>query len=104
MNALPRMIVLEFNELCQDLIAEFMERGLLPNFRRLHARSSVFSTEAGEVSPNLQPWIQWPSVHSGMTFAEHAVVNLGDGYQLGEKCVAEVLSDAGLPVGVFGSM
>jgi hypothetical protein len=98
------MIVLEFNELCTDLIAEFMGRGLLPNFRRLHARSTVFSTEAGEEPANLQPWIQWPSVHSGMTFAEHAVLNLGDGHRLGEKCVAEVLSDAGLPVGVFGSM
>jgi hypothetical protein len=98
------MIVLEFNELCTELIDEFMARGLLPNFRRLHARSTVFTTEAGEVSPHLQPWIQWPSVHSGMTFAEHAVLNLGDGNQLQEKCLAELLSDAGIPVGVFGSM
>jgi hypothetical protein len=98
------MIVLEFNELCTELIDEFMGRGLLPNFRRLHERSTVFTTEAGEVPPNLQPWIQWPSVHSGMTFAEHAVLNLGDGIQLREKSVAELLSDAGIPVGVFGSM
>lgn len=104
MNAAPRMIVLEFNELCGDLIDDFMGRGLLPNFQRLHARSTVFTTEAGEVPPQLQPWIQWPSVHSGMTFAEHAVLNLGDGNELREKCVAELLSDAGIPVGVFGSM
>ena len=104
MNPAPKMIVLEFNELCSDLIGEFMDRGQLPNFRRLHSRSTVFTTEAGEVPPNLQPWIQWPSVHSGMTFAEHGVVNLGEGTELREKCVAEVLSDAGVPVGVFGSM
>src|SRR5262249_7558977 len=93
-----------FNELCTDLIDEFMARGLLPNFQRLRARSLVLTTEAGEVPPHLQPWIQWPSVHSGMTFAEHAVLNLGDGNQLHEKCLAELLSDAGIPVGVFGSM
>jgi hypothetical protein len=104
MTAVPRMIVLEFNELCSDLIAEFMARGLLPGFRALHERSTVFETDAGESPPNLEPWIQWPTVHSGMTFAEHGIFDLGDGYKLREKSVAALLADAGVPVGVFGSM
>jgi hypothetical protein len=98
------MIVLEFNELCSDLISEFMARGLLPGFRELHERSTVFTTDAGEAPPNLEPWIQWPTVHSGMTYGEHKIFDLGDGYKLREKCVAALLSDAGIPVGVFGSM
>lgn len=104
MSAAPRMIVLEFNELCSDLIAEFMARGLLPGFQALYERSTVFATDAGESPPNLEPWIQWPTVHSGMTFAEHGIFDLGDGYRLREKSVATLLSDAGVPVGVFGSM
>ena len=98
------MIVLEFNELCSELISRFMARGLLPGFSALHQRSSVYTTDAGEKPPNLDPWIQWPSVHSGMTFSQHRIVNLGDGCTLREKCIAELLSDAGVPVGVFGSM
>jgi hypothetical protein len=98
------MIVLEFNELCSELISGFMARGLLPGFSALHQRSTVYTTDAGEKPPNLDPWIQWPSVHSGMTFSQHRIVNLGDGCTLREKCIAELLSDAGVPVGVFGSM
>lgn len=98
------MIVLEFNELCPDLIAGFMARGLLPGFRALHERSTVFTTDAGESPPNLEPWIQWPTVHSGMTYGEHGIFDLGDGYKLREKCLAQLLSEAGIPVGVFGSM
>ena len=98
------MIVLEFNELCAELIAGFMARGLLPGFRALYERSTVFTTDAGEAPPNLEPWIQWPTVHSGMTFREHGIFDLGDGYRLREKSVAALLSDAAIPVGVFGSM
>jgi hypothetical protein len=104
MAAPGRMIVLEFNELCAELIAGFMARGLLPGFRALYERSSAFATDAGEAPPNLEPWIQWPTVHSGMTYAEHRIYDLGDGYRLREKGVAALLSDAGIPVGIFGSM
>ena len=104
MSAKMRMVMLEFNELCSDLIHEFMADGRLPNFRRLYDRSTVYSTQAGETAPRLEPWILWPTVHSGMTYAEHGIFELGDGDRLKEKCVAELLSDAGIPVGVFGSM
>lgn len=100
----PPLILIEFNELCPSLLRRFMADGTLPNFRRLHDSSTVFTTDAGEDEPNLEPWVQWPTVHSGMTFAEHGVFHLGDGRRLRRKCVAEVLSDAGLPVGVCGSM
>jgi hypothetical protein len=99
-----RLILIEFNELCPSLLGRFMADGTLPNFRRFYESSTVFTTDAGEAEPNLEPWIQWPTVHSGMTFAEHGVFHLGDGRRLRQKCVAELLSDAGLAVGVCGSM
>jgi hypothetical protein len=99
-----RLILIEFNELCPTLLRRFMDRGLLPNFRALHDASVVCTSDAGEEPPNLEPWIQWPTVHSGLPYAEHGVFHLGDGRRLGVKCLAEVLSDAGVPVGVFGSM
>jgi hypothetical protein len=100
----PTALLLEFNELCPALLNQYMEEGLIPNFRRLFETSTVFTTDAAEREPNLEPWIQWPTVHSGLPFAEHGVFRLGDGHKLRAKGVAEVLSDAGIPVGVFGSM
>jgi hypothetical protein len=99
-----RLILIEFNELCPDLLRRFMARGLLPNFRHFHDSALVYTTDAGETEPNLEPWIQWPTVHSGLPFAEHRVFHLGDGRRLEYRCLAEVLSDAGVPVGVCGSM
>jgi hypothetical protein len=99
-----RLILIELNELCPHLLDDFMSRGMLPNFKRFHDSSTVYVTDAAEQPPNLEPWIQWPSVHSGMSFEEHQIFHLGDGRKLKRKLVGELLSDAGLRVGVFESM
>ncbi len=99
-----RLILIEFNELCPSLLRRFMNNGSIPNFRRFYQTSTVFTTDAGENPENLEPWIQWPTVHSGMPFSEHGVFHLGDGRRLEHKCLAELLSDSGIGVGVCGSM
>ena len=99
------VILIEFNELSPALLDRFMGEGLLPNFKALYGASVIFTTDAGEDPPNLEPWIQWPTVHSGLPYSEHGVFNLGDGRkQLTVKLVGEVLSDAGIPVGICSSM
>ncbi len=95
------LILIEFNELSPRLLERFMAAGQLPNFQKFYAASSVYITDAQEQPPNLEPWIQWPTVHSGLTYEEHGVFDLGDGRNEQRKYVAEVLSDAGLRVGVF---
>ena len=104
MDQLARLILLEFNELCPALLTEFMGRGYLPHFKRLHDQSAVFVTDAGEEPPNLEPWIQWLTIHSGLPFSEHRAFHLGDGRHVPSKCVAQILSEHGIRVGVFGSM
>lgn len=99
-----RVFLIEFNELCPALLQRFMGEGILPNFRRFFQTSSVYTTDAAEEPPHLEPWIQWPSVHSGVSFAEHGIFHLGDGRHFDKSCLAEVLSDAGVPVGVCASM
>jgi hypothetical protein len=100
----PQLILIEFNELCPSLLRRFMDQGMLPHFRRFHDAATVWTTDAQETPPNLEPWIQWPTVHSGLPFAEHGVFHLGDGRAFQQKCLAEILSDAGIPVGVCASM
>jgi hypothetical protein len=98
------MIVLEFNELSPILMETFIEQGYLPNFQRLRDRSQVFTTDAEEVSPTLNPWIQWVTAHSGLSFDEHGIHRLGDGHKLAVKSLWDIISDAGKTVLVCGSM
>lgn len=99
-----KLILLEFNELCPTLMQSLIDRGALPNFKRLYDRSEIYLTNAGEAPPHLEPWIQWPTVHSGLPFARHGISELGQGHRLPHKCVGQLLSDAGFNVGIFGSM
>jgi hypothetical protein len=99
-----RVIMLEFNELCPPLLSRFMEEGQLPNFSKLFETSLVCTTDAQEEPKNLEPWIQWVTVHSGQPFSEHQVFLLGDGRKAKHKLIGDVLSSAGVEVGIMGSM
>ena len=98
------VILVEFNELTPSLMTRFMGQGKLPNFQRFYRESQVYITDAGEDPPNLNPWIQWVTVHSGLPFGEHKVFYLDDGHKLEQKCVWDLLSDAQFRVWVCGSM
>ncbi|MEM9742742.1 MAG: hypothetical protein AAF918_08660 [Pseudomonadota bacterium] len=81
-----------------------MAEGHLPNFKRLYERSETFVTDAGEAPPNLEPWIQWTTVHTGMPFAEHGLFNLDEGHRLPNEQIWSQLSREGKKVWVCGSM
>jgi Type I phosphodiesterase / nucleotide pyrophosphatase len=99
-----RLILIEFNELSPVLMDKFIAAGKLPNFERLRRESEVCLTDAGEEQENLEPWIQWVTVHSGLPYAEHGIRNLNEGSKLAEPNVWDLLSDAGRQVWVCGSM
>lgn len=98
------LIVLEFNELTPSLIQRFIDEGSLPNFRRLRQESRVFTTLAEERPPQLEPWIQWVTVHSGLPYSEHQVFHLNEGHTLGTPRTWEIVADSGRAVWVCGSM
>jgi len=98
------VVLVEFNELSPTLMERFMAQGEVPNFRRMYSESKIYTTDAEERAPNLNPWIQWVTVHSGMPFSEHGIFHLGEGHKLKTKCIGDVLSDARYKVWVCGSM
>jgi hypothetical protein len=104
MASQPSVALLEFNELSPALMERFIADGKLPNFKRLRDQSEVFISEAEERAPDLEPWIQWVNVHSGMPYSEHGVFRLSEGHKLRHKCVWDLVSEAGWPVWVCGSM
>lgn len=105
MNKRRRVILLEFNELCPPLLDRWMQQGELPNFRKFFECSQVFTTEADEQSPvNLEPWIQWYSIHTGLPYAEHRVFHLTDGPKAGHEDIWDLATRSGRIVWNCGSM
>ncbi len=98
------VIVLEFNELTPSLMDRFIGEGSLPAFGRLRRESIVCVSDAEEDPPFLEPWVQWVTVHTGLSRAEHKVVDLDDGPKLGAPRVWDMVSDAGKKAWVCGSM
>src|SRR5215468_4576682 len=99
-----KLIVLEFNELCPSLMDQFIAEGRLPNFARLKREACVYTTEADEQAPYLEPWIQWVTVHTGLPYAEHGVFDLGDGAKLETPRVWDLVGQSGGKVWICGSM
>ena len=104
MSAPSPVILLELNELTPALMFRFMREGRLPNFQRFYDESQIFTTDAQEQGLNLNPWIQWVTVHSGLPYSEHGIFRLGDGGRLKGPCVGDVVASAQRPVLLCGSM
>src|SRR5256885_12507527 len=99
-----KVILLEFNELTPSLMDRFIAEGRLPNFERLRNESRLFITDAGEREPNLEPWIQWVTVHSGQRYATHGVFHLDEGHTLTTPMIWDALAERGHTSWICGSM
>lgn len=99
------MLLLEFNELVPSVMQRFMNEGRIPSFQALYRSSEVFTTDAGTTDPKyLEPWIQWVTVHTGVDYDEHGVLELSEGGLYRGKRIWDVVFDAGLPAWICGSM
>jgi hypothetical protein len=73
-----KTIVLELNELTPELINKFINAGDLPNFKKLRDHSIVYETDALLGGCELNPWVQWVTVHTGLPLKEHGVTKLNE--------------------------
>ena len=100
-----RLLLIEFNELCPSLLDKWMRAGDLPNFKKFYDDSEVYVTESDEQhAPYLEPWIQWYSLHTGLSYRQHQVFNLTDGPHAGHEDMWDVLRGNGLRVANCSSM
>ena len=73
------MLLLELNEFNPGLLDECSNRLGLKNVRKLLSmQSSVTFTEDKLERFGLDPWVQWPSIHTGLNSKVHALKHLGD--------------------------
>lgn len=99
------VVLVEFNELCPPLLDKWMAQGVLPNFKKFHGSAQVFTTTpCVPEQQNLEPWIQWYSLHTGLAYDQHNVFHLADGPRADFPDIWSVVSDAGFSVGNCGSM
>jgi len=99
------MFLLEINEFNAELMALASERLGAKHLQRLLAMKHT-STETSEKLERfgLDPWVQWVSIHTGRSAAEHGVAHLGDVPALTHPQLWETLGNQGLRCGVWGAM
>jgi hypothetical protein len=96
------VLVLELNELCPPIIDKMMAAGELPNFKALHAKSDVHVTWTDD--EDLEPWVQWVTLHTGRKQDVHGAKELDEGYRIDLPRVWDRLGDRGYDSLIFGSM
>jgi hypothetical protein len=98
------LVLIELNEINFDAVNFYIERGEhLPGFKKL-IENGATNTESEAEYENLEPWIQWPSVHTGKNFDEHNVFRLGDFVNSNQDQCFEQVEKAGFYVGAICPM
>jgi hypothetical protein len=100
-----KLVLIELNEINFDIVKKY----IVTNSERLPSLAKLFKlkhvrTASENQYDELEPWIQWASVHTTKKFAEHGIYRLGD--IVGNKSfqIFELLEKAGFNVGVVSAM
>lgn len=104
MKIKQRLILVELNEINFEVVNDYIKSGhSLPSFRKILGDDLITTTSEKEYE-NLEPWIQWPSVHTGKTFHEHQIFRLGDFINSNHKQFFEKVEELGFSVGAISPM
>ena len=93
-----KLIFWELNEINFDYLNFYVSEGKLPNWKKFIDKYGLNTTNLDESYQNLEPWIQWPTIRSGLTYREHKVFRLGDIEKSSIKQHWEILEDKGYSV------
>lgn len=98
------LILVGLNEINFDFVRWYAERGDLPGFSALMAEHGVEVTTSEAAYEELEPWIQWVSIQTGKSFAQHRVFRLGDIVDTELTQYFELLERHGVSVGAVSPM
>ena len=100
---LKKKIIIQFNEANFDLIEKYCKKYELPYLSKIINYPSKLITSSEDDYSNLEPWIQWYSFYTGLSFKEHKTFHLGDCLKSNHINFIENIAKKN-SVGVFGSM
>ena len=100
-----RLILLELNEINFDAVNHYIDLypGTFSGFEKLKAFQSII-TKAESKYEELEPWIQFPSLHTGRTYHEHKIFRLGDFVNSADVQFFEAIESFGFKVGAISPM
>lgn len=98
-----QLILVELNEVNLDMVRAYLGSAKLAGFRELLSQD-VRRTTSEPKYEELEPWIQWVSAHTGLTYREHGVFRLGDITLSTADQYYEILERNGLSVGAISPM
>ena len=98
------LILIELNEINFNAVNHYIEKGHSLNAFKKIIEKGLVNTIAESEYQNLEPWIQWPSVHNGKTFNDHKIYRLGDSVNSCDKQIFEDIESAGFRVGAISPM
>lgn len=100
-NAIKKsqLILLEFNELNIEIAIKYIRENpkIFPSFTKLLKFKRIKTISEINYN-NIEPWIQWPSIHTGKTFQEHKIHKLGDCIYSSIEQIYELLEKNGINV------
>ena len=71
-------IILGLNEIKFDYVKAYIKRGELNFFSQLLENHALVKTQSESEYHLLEPWIQWVTVNTGLSYSEHEIFRLGD--------------------------
>jgi hypothetical protein len=92
------LVLLEFNEVNFDFVRRYIEKGHLPTLAALLDSAGVAETTSELAYEHLEPWIQWVTAHTGLSYEQHRVFRLGDIVARDLEQIWERLESAGISV------
>ena len=99
-----KLILVELNEINFDVVKLYLNKGeSLPGFSKI-IKDGIIETSSEKEYNQLEPWIQWPSIHTGKNYNEHQIFRLGDMVNSSQKQIFEVVEEAGYKVGAISPM
>ena len=99
-----KLLLLELNELNFNLIQKYIDKGYLKNFKNLFDKYGFSRTSSELIYENIEPWIQWVTVHTGKDYEEHEMYHLNDYINLKHNQIWENLEKKGLSVAALFPM
>lgn len=97
-----KLILIELNELNFDIIKKYVDLYDLKNFSKLLKNIQITSSEKDY--DLLEPWIQWYTIKTGLSAAEHKIFRLGDSINSKIAQIYEKLENKGFSVGAISPM
>lgn len=99
------LILLELNEINFSVVKDYVaaDQTLFPALQKL-MNCKMVHTEAESRYQDIEPWIQWVSVHTGLSYEQHRIFRLGDITGSGIPQIYETLESLGVSVGCISPM